>query len=116
MPKRQRLDKELVDQGFFSTTDDALRAVLAGDVSTSDRRLTSPGEQVVLGLKMGVKGGAAHVRGLDDLRNGDPGVALPGQQLGECAENGFPGLSLPSVHGASVHFPGSVLYRTGPEN
>ena len=61
MPKRQRLDRELVDQGFFSTTDDALRAVLAGDVSTSDRRLTSPGEQVVLGLPLHVKGRLAYV-------------------------------------------------------
>ena len=61
MPKRQRLDQELVDQGFFSTTDDALRAVLAGDVSTSDRRLTSPGEQVVPGLPLHVRGQLAYV-------------------------------------------------------
>ena len=61
MPKRQRLDQELVDQGFFSTTDDALRVVLAGDVSTSDRRLTSPGEQVVPGLPLHVRGQLAYV-------------------------------------------------------
>ena len=61
MPRRHRLDQELVDQGFFSTTDDALRAVLAGDVSTSDRRLTSPGEQVVPGLPLHVKGQLPYV-------------------------------------------------------
>ena len=43
---RQRLDKELVRQGFFKDTQAALRAILAGDVSTRDRRLTSAGELV----------------------------------------------------------------------
>ena len=32
MPSRRRLDAELVEQGFFSTTDEAMRAVMAGDV------------------------------------------------------------------------------------
>lgn len=56
MPRRVRLDAELVARGFFSSADDALRAVLAGDVSTSDRRLTSPGEQVRPGLELHVRG------------------------------------------------------------
>lgn len=61
MTKRRRLDAELVDQGFFSTTDEALRAVLAGEVSTTDRRLTSAGEQVPCGIELHVKGRAAFV-------------------------------------------------------
>ena len=47
---RQRLDKELVRQGFFKDTQAALRAILAGDVSTRDRRLTSAGELVPEGI------------------------------------------------------------------
>ena len=31
MPRRVRLDAELVARGFFSSADDALRAVLAGE-------------------------------------------------------------------------------------
>ena len=50
MAKRQRLDDELVEQGFFATTDEALRAIMAGEVSTSDRRLTSAGQKVERGL------------------------------------------------------------------
>ena len=73
MPRRRRLDAELVEQGFFSTADEALRAVMAGDVSTTDRRLTSPGEQVAPGIPLHVRGRAAYVsrgglkleRGLD---------------------------------------------------
>lgn len=61
MPSRRRLDAELVEQGFFSTTDEAMRAVMAGDVSTSDRRLTSPGEQVRAGIPLHVRGRAAYV-------------------------------------------------------
>ena len=60
MPRR-RLDAELVEQGFFSTADEALRAVMAGDVSTKDRRLTSPGEQVRPGIELHVRGAAAYV-------------------------------------------------------
>ena len=44
---RRRLDEELVAQGYFATTDEALRAVLAGEVSSQGRRLTSAGERVV---------------------------------------------------------------------
>lgn len=56
MPRRRRLDAELVEQGFFSTTDEALRAVMAGEVSTTDRRLTAPGEQVAPGIPLHVRG------------------------------------------------------------
>lgn len=61
MARRHRLDQELVDQGFFSRQDDALRAVLAGDVSTSDRRLTAPGEQVRPGIELHVRGHIPYV-------------------------------------------------------
>lgn len=53
---RRRLDEELVAQGLFSTRDDAFRAVLAGEVSTSDRRLERPGEQVRPGISLHVRG------------------------------------------------------------
>ena len=39
----------------------APNAVLAGDVSTTDRRLTSPGEQVAPGIPLHVRGRAAYV-------------------------------------------------------
>ena len=61
MPRRVRLDVELVRRGFFSSTDDAMRAVMAGDVSTSDRRLTSPGEQVKPGIELHVRGKIPYV-------------------------------------------------------
>nr|WP_075576395.1 TlyA family RNA methyltransferase [Olsenella timonensis] len=61
MPRRRRLDAELVEQGFFSSADDAMRAVMAGDVSTTDRRLASPGEQVTPGIPLHVRGRAAYV-------------------------------------------------------
>ena len=56
MPRRVRLDAELVARGFFSSADDAMRAILAGDVSTSDRRFSSPGEQVLPGVELHVRG------------------------------------------------------------
>lgn len=73
MAKKRRLDEELVEQGFFASKDEALRAVMAGEVSTSDRRLTSAGERVAIGLPLHVKGHGAFVsrgglkleRGLD---------------------------------------------------
>lgn len=67
MAKRQRLDDELVEQGFFATTDEALRAIMAGEVSTSDRRLTSAGQKVERGLPLHVKGHGSYVSrgGLD---------------------------------------------------
>lgn len=73
MAKKRRLDEELVEQGFFANKDEALRAIMAGEVSTSDRRLTSAGERVAAGLPLHVKGRGAYVsrgglkleRGLD---------------------------------------------------
>ena len=61
MARRHRLDDELVAQGFFATRDEALRAVLAGDVSTTDRRLDSPGEQVEPGIFLHVRGHVGYV-------------------------------------------------------
>ncbi len=61
MAKKRRLDEELVEQGFFANRDEALRAVLAGEVSTSDRRLTSAGERVAAGLPLHVRGRGAFV-------------------------------------------------------
>ncbi|MBQ3267440.1 MAG: TlyA family RNA methyltransferase [Atopobiaceae bacterium] len=58
---RVRLDEELVRQGFFATSDDAARHVMAGDVSTSNRRMTSPGEQVKPGIELHVRGHVAYV-------------------------------------------------------
>lgn len=57
---RRRLDAELVEQGFFASVDEAMRAVLAGEVSTSDRRLTSAGEQVKPGIELHVRGRRAY--------------------------------------------------------
>ncbi|MBR2683710.1 MAG: TlyA family RNA methyltransferase [Atopobiaceae bacterium] len=59
--RKHRLDQELVDQGFFASRDDALRSVMAGDVSTSDRRLTSAGEQVSPGIELHVRGHLPYV-------------------------------------------------------
>lgn len=67
-----RLDTELVNQGFFKTADEAARFVLAGEVSTSDRRLEHPGEQVEPGIEL-------HVRGAES-RN--PYVSRGGLKLG----------------------------------
>lgn len=61
MAKKRRLDEELVEQGFFASKDEALRAVMAGEVSTSGRRLTSAGERVAVGLPLHVKGHGAFV-------------------------------------------------------
>ena len=73
MAKKRRLDEELIEQGFFASKDEALRAVMAGEVSTSDRRLSSVGEKVEIGLPLHVRGQKAYVsrgglkleRGLD---------------------------------------------------
>lgn len=94
MPRRQRLDQELVDQGFFSTTKDAMRAILAGEVSTSDRRMTSAGEQVRQGIELHVRGRLPYVsrgglkleRGLEAL-----GVDPQGKECLDvgCSTGGF---------------------------
>ncbi len=91
---RRRLDEELVAQGFFSSKDDAMRAVLAGEVSTSDRRLTSPGERVRPDIFLHVKGHIPYVsrgglkleRGLDEF-----GVSVHGLDCLDvgCSTGGF---------------------------
>lgn len=94
MARRRRLDAELVEQGFFSSTDEAMRAVMAGEVSTTDRRLTSPGEQVAPGIALHVRGRAAYVsrgglkleRGLDYFGVDPSGLAC--LDVG-CSTGGF---------------------------
>lgn len=91
---RRRLDAELVAQGLFSNREDALRAVLAGEVSTSDRRLTSPGEQVRPGIPLHVRGHIPYVsrgglkleRGLDAFGVDPEGLAC--LDVG-CSSGGF---------------------------
>lgn len=61
MARRRRLDAELVEQGLFSSRDEAMRAVLAGDVCTSDRRMEFPGEQVRPGIELHVRGRIPYV-------------------------------------------------------
>lgn len=56
MARRRRLDEELVEQGFFRTRDEAMRAVLAGDVSGKGERLDSAGTQVKPGCELHVRG------------------------------------------------------------
>lgn len=58
---RVRLDDELVARGFFATKDDALRAVMAGKVSTSNRRFSSVAEKVTPGLELHVRAHDAYV-------------------------------------------------------
>ena len=70
MAAKHRLDAELVRQGFFTTTDEALRAVLAGEVSGRDRRFSSPGEQVSEGIELHVRARKAFVsRGGEKLEH-----------------------------------------------
>lgn len=104
MPRRIRLDAELVARGFFSSADDAMRAVLAGEVSTSDRRLTSPGEQVKPGIELRVRGrkpyasrgGLKLERGLAELGVDPTGLACV--DVG-CSTGGFTDCLL--QHGAT---------------
>lgn len=58
---RRRLDQELVAQGFFRTTDDAMRAILAGEVSGAGERYTSAGTQVKPGCELHVRGSLPYV-------------------------------------------------------
>lgn len=104
MPRRVRLDAELVRRGFFFSADDAMRAVMAGDVSTSNRKLTSPGEQVKPGIELHVRGQVPYVsRGGLKLEKGlaelgvDP-VGLACVDVG-CSTGGFTDCLL--KHGAS---------------
>lgn len=104
MGRRHRLDQELVDRGFFATRDEALRAVMAGDVSTSNRRLSSPGEQVRPGIPLHVRGAQTYVsrgglkleRGLDAF--GVEAEGLVCLDVG-CSTGGFTDCLL--RHGAS---------------
>ena len=92
--RKHRLDEELVDRGLFATSADAMRAVMAGEVSTSDRRLTSPGEQVARGIPLHVKGHIPYVsrgglklqRGLDEF-----GLSVKGLSCLDvgCSTGGF---------------------------
>lgn len=101
---RHRLDEELVAQGFFPTREDALRAVMAGDVSTTDRRLTSAGEQVRAGIPLHVRGSLPYVsrgglkleRGLEAFSIDPTGLAC--LDVG-CSTGGFTDCLL--RHGAS---------------
>lgn len=52
---RRRLDDELIAQGFFRTRDDALRAVMAGDVSGASQRYSSAATRVVPGTTLHVR-------------------------------------------------------------
>ncbi|WP_148362910.1 TlyA family RNA methyltransferase [Olsenella massiliensis] len=56
-----RLDELLVRRSLFSTTDEALRAIMAGDVSAAGRRLSFAGERVREDLDVHVRGGSAYV-------------------------------------------------------
>jgi 23S rRNA (cytidine1920-2'-O)/16S rRNA (cytidine1409-2'-O)-methyltransferase len=94
MSKKRRLDEELVAQGLFSSKEDALRAVLAGEVSTTDRRLTSAGEQVKPGMPLHVKGRVPYVsRGGIKLAHGldEFGVEVAGLHCLDvgCSTGGF---------------------------
>lgn len=64
---KQRLDKELVDRGLFSSLDQARRAILAGVVSGSSQRLTSAAVLVSPNDYL-------HIKGTDDkpLSETDP--------------------------------------------
>ncbi len=67
----RRLDVELVQRGFFPDADSAMRAVLAGDISTDGRLLDHPGEQVKPGLALHVRRHGAYVsRGGEKLEGG----------------------------------------------
>lgn len=104
-PARRRLDVELVEQGYFSSVQDALRAVLAGEVSTTNRRLESPGEQVQEGIFLHVKGRVPYVsRGGVKLAFGLDyfGLSVSGRDCLDvgCSTGGFTDCLL--RHGAST--------------
>ena len=71
-----------------------MRAVMAGDVSTLDRRLTAPGEQVKPGIELHVRGRSRYVsrgglkleRGLDEFGVDPTGLAC--LDVG-CSTGGF---------------------------
>ena len=59
--KRVRLDDELIAQGICVDRADALRTLMAGDVSARGERLTSPGMKVEPGIDLHVKGRLPYV-------------------------------------------------------
>lgn len=101
---RRRLDAELVAQGLFPDTNTAARAVMAGDVSTTDRRLEHPGDQVKPGIALHVRADSPYVsRGGIKLERGlsyfgvDP-TGLACLDVG-CSTGGFTDCLL--AHGAA---------------
>lgn len=58
---RVRLDDELVSQGICRDRDEALRLLMAGDVSSGGERLSSPGMKVEPGIELHVKGRSRYV-------------------------------------------------------
>ena len=60
--------------------------------------LTQRLQQKILGLKMGIEGGAAHIRPLQNLPDRDLGIAVLRQQGDKRVKNSVPCLFLPSVH------------------
>lgn len=52
---KRRLDDELVDQGYFADREAAMRAVMAGSVSSKGERLTHPGQAVRPGVELHVR-------------------------------------------------------------
>lgn len=91
---RRRLDQLLVERGLFSNAQDALRSILAGDVSTSDRRLDHAGELLAPDAPLHVRGHIAYVgrgglkleRGLDAFGVDPTGLAC--LDVG-CSTGGF---------------------------
>lgn len=91
---RRRLDDELVAQGYFRSRDDAMRAVMAGDVSGPSMRYNSPGTQVKPGCELHVRGSLPYVsrgglkleRGLDEFLVDPAGLAC--LDVG-CSTGGF---------------------------
>lgn len=59
--RKQRLDRELVAQGFFDSDEEALRAVLAGEVSGPSFRYEKPGTLVEEGAPLHVRGRRPYV-------------------------------------------------------
>ena len=92
--KRVRLDDELIAQGICVDRADALRTLMAGDVSSGGERLTSPGLKVTPGLELHVKGrlpyvgrGGLKLEGALDAFNVDP-CGLACADIG-CSTGGF---------------------------
>lgn len=91
---RRRLDEELVAQGFFRTTDDALRAIMAGEVSGAGERFSSAGTQVKPGCELHVRstlpyvsrGGLKLEHGLDEFGVDPAGLSC--LDVG-CSSGGF---------------------------